>query len=98
MPTRVYYDPDTDMWIHADTGFKIRAWDVRNTEPHASEIKKRQGRTSLNLGYGERIAGAVTSQEGRRTVDEPEEVPIPPSNPQAEEDYVNEILSQANYA
>lgn len=95
--SRVYYEPESDMWVHADTGNKIRSWDVRNTEPHRSELIKRGGgpgalpskNASRISGPGTEI-GTVDSNEGT--------VPIPPTNPNAEEEYVDEILAEANYA
>lgn len=94
--SRVYLDVDTNQWVHADTGNRIGAWDVRNTEPHRSEVAKRGGGPAHLYG-AERIAGDVT-EPGTVGHQEKVEVPIPPSNPQAEEEYVEEILSQANYA
>ena len=95
--SRVYYEPENDMWVHADTGNKIRAWDVRNTEPHRSEIAKRGGGLgTMHSKNAERIAGDVT--EPGTVESNPGEVPIPPTNPRAEEEYVEEILSEGNYA
>lgn len=95
--SRVYYVPEDDMWVHADTGFKIKAWDVRNTEPHRSEIAKRGGGVGhMYSKTAERISGDVS--EPGTVMRNDGEVPIPPTNPDAEESYVNEILASANYA
>lgn len=97
---RVLIDSDTGNWVHADTGNQISAWAVRNTEPHASELKRRiGGHDTLTPGYGERIAGDVTDQDGRRSIDQPMEVPIVPTvdATRAEEQYVEEILAVQNY-
>jgi hypothetical protein len=94
--SRVYYDPDNDQWVHADTGNRISAWEVRNTEPHASEIAKRGGSSTMFSKNASRVEGNF-SEPG--TVQENEGlVPIPPTNPHAEEEYVEEILTHTNYA
>jgi hypothetical protein len=98
---RVFVDPDTAQWVHADTGNRIGTWEVRNQEPHHSEILRRCGNTGINTKYGnsERIAGDYTLpgtiDPGQRTG----QTPIVPENFTAvEEQYVEELLAQANYA
>ena len=93
---RVYLDAEKDQWVHADTGNRIGAWDVRNTEPHRSELERRGAlEAHIPSKNAERIAGPGTEPG---TVDpNAGTVPIPPNNPAAEEEYVEEILRTMNY-
>lgn len=89
---RVYLDPDTNEWVHADTGARIDAWAIRNQEPHKSAVEKLAGPSTIHTPYSERIAGPNTTPG---TVDDPGEgdTPIPPENyTKAEEEYVEKLL------
>jgi hypothetical protein len=94
--SRVYLDAEKNQWVHADTGNRIDAWQVRNQEPHRSELEKRGAITGkLYSRNATRIAGDVS--EPGTVGPNPGEVPIPPTNSAAEEEYIEEILSEANY-
>lgn len=96
--SRVFVDADTAQWVHADTGNQIGTWEVRNQEPHRSAIEKRAGKSTVHMGYSERIAGPGTAPG---TVDDygDSDAPVPPENfMKAEEEYVDEILRSGNYA
>jgi hypothetical protein len=95
--SRVYLDAEKNQWVHADTGNRIGAWEVRNTEPHKTEVEKRGGGIGqLPTKNVDRISGDVTLPGTVQS--NPGMAPIPATNPAAEEEYVEEILSEANYA